>query len=84
MDRIRKFTLAALVALALVAGGAEQSAAYKNGSFDLTEAGQVAGSNPKSFGRESSDQIGFIDDEEIIEQVAGSKGEKADAGRESS
>jgi hypothetical protein len=46
----------------------------------------VAGSKGEksSGGRESSYQIGFIDDEEIIEQVAGSKGDMARGGRESS
>ncbi len=73
MARIKKITLAALVAFALAAGGL----AVGGG------AAQVAGSNPKSFGRESSYQIGFIDDEEIIEQLASSAGSKSSAGRES-
>jgi hypothetical protein len=74
MARIKKIALAALVALALAAGGVAVGG----------EAAQVAGSNPKSFGRESAYQINFIDDEEIIEQVAGSAGDKSRAGRESS
>jgi hypothetical protein len=74
MARIKKHTLAALFALALLAGGQAFGAG----------AAQLAGSNPKSFGRESSYQISFIDDEEIIEQVAGSAGGRSSAGRESS
>jgi hypothetical protein len=80
MARIKKITLAALVALALTAGGLAIGG----------EASQVAGSkgcrppNESRACRESAFQISFIDDEEIIEQVAGSKGDRARGGRESS
>lgn len=75
MARIKKLTLAAFFALALFAGGQALG----------DEATQVAGSKGDMGrgGRESSYQISFIDDEEIIEQVASSAGTRARIGRES-
>lgn len=75
MARIKKITLAALVALALAAGGVAVGG----------EAAQIASSkgDKADVARESSYQIGFIDDEEIIEQLASSAGTRAKIARES-
>lgn len=68
MTSVKKITLAALVALALAAGG-------------LAVGGEVAGSNPKSFGRESAS---LPTQAEELQQVAGSRGSSSTFGRESS
>jgi hypothetical protein len=69
MARIKKITLAALVAFALAAGGLAVGGGV----------GQVAGSNPTSFGRESASLLATPEEA----QIASSAGTRAKIGRES-